>query len=525
MKHKEVPELVEWRGGAVPVGSRIIAASMAMLLMLFANTAAVQGAEDPPDVRSIAEELRNTEGPKRIAALTAVSEAYLAVRFASLEIVKMTLDDKDRTVREQAFAVAMLIGPADTEETVDLLLSQLTSPSLWKRACSVRLLGRLGRAASKAAGPLSSALGNDAEIEQAIVETLGRIGSPAFLATPKLRAIAANKSKPSGLRGEASLALGRIGDLPSVGLLLEATASKGVPLKIGAARGLGELRANSDKVLNRLAVLTTDPNPGVRNTAAWALGHVGEPSKLVINGLLGLLDDEIGPVRRTAIRALRSLQPTEPEIVPPLLKFAGREAATVNRIDAMACLVQIGKPGIVHLDRCLLKDPGDSQKAAAEALGRIAGGWERLVIAAGHDDPGVRLAACFGMRFVAKRDAPRCEAALLAVARDQFTRASAMFAIEELRLYSDRVVDLMREFLSSPAKDRFAVARAFEILGGVANKSGAARKALEEASRSADRGVSAVAKSVLDRLRGKEAGRQGNLVTPVPPENSIRPVK
>jgi HEAT repeat protein len=63
------------------------------------------------------------------------------------------------------------------------------------------------------------------------------------------------------------------------------------------------------RVLPALVTAVRDPDPRVRQWAAWALGRVGRRGKAAVPALTALLQDEDDKVRETAAKALARIDP------------------------------------------------------------------------------------------------------------------------------------------------------------------------------------------------------------------------
>jgi len=254
-----------------------------------------------------------------------------------------------------AAALVALPAAARADEADDRLAKELAGVvrdprlRLAQRVEAARTLGKLGMRAAAAVPDLAAQItrlrGNELEpLQEAVVDALGRIGSPARPALPTL-------ARAAGRSTDIDLALKRTTDS-----LLASSDSQDVGALIRQ-------------------LLSADSS--VRLRAVKALGNLGPAARFATPDLTGALNDADADVRRSAIAALRSLNPeaAASEAVVRSIALDLRDPDAGVRLLALRALARFGRrAGVVAGDlEPLLSDPDpDVRKAAADTLARIA---------------------------------------------------------------------------------------------------------------------------------------------------------
>lgn len=251
----------------------------------------------------------------------------------------------------------LLLAPAAAraDEQDDLLARQLAAvvrdPRLRQaqRIEAARTLGRIGYQAGAAVPDLMQQLailrGPEHELlQEAVIDALGRIGSPARQALPAM-ARAAGRSVDIDLSiKRAKEQILAASDSQDVGALTKQLQSRDASVRLRAVRALRDLGAAARFALPDLQAALNDPDPEVRRAAVNAVQSVqpadAPPSELVVRSIaLDLTSPDAG-IRLLAIR-------------------------TLGRYGRRAGIVAESVQG-------LLADPDpDVRRAAAEALTRI----------------------------------------------------------------------------------------------------------------------------------------------------------
>jgi HEAT repeat protein len=197
-------------------------------------------------------------------------------------------------------------------------------------------------------------------------------------------------SKPdAAVRRSAVFALGKIGDgarraVPQIAKLLETDPDAGVRETAAAAigdmlmdrlPGAGrELAANELKALQR--ALEKDADPRVRRSAAYALGACGPQAAPAVDLLVRSLQHEDASVRQNAAWALGQIGPEqagEAAVEPLCAKL--RDADALVRRDAAGALGLLGRPAAVEPLLGLVNRERDDVvlRTALDALAHLAG--------------------------------------------------------------------------------------------------------------------------------------------------------
>lgn len=259
-------------------------------------------------------------------------------------------------MKRLAVLLAVLIAStaARADEADDALARQLAAVvrdprlRLAQRQEAARTLGKLGPLAGAAVPALTAQLGwlRGAELEslqEAVIDALGRIGSPA---RPSLPALA----RAGGRSTDIDQAIKRATDI-----ILAASDSQDV------------------------AALTRQlqsKDASVRLRAAKALAALGPAARFAVPDLLAAVGDPDADVRRAAVAALRTVQPDgrPSEYLLRAISLDFRDPDPAVRLLAVRSLARFGRAaGAVAAElEPLLGDPDpDVRKAVTEALIRI----------------------------------------------------------------------------------------------------------------------------------------------------------
>ena len=253
--------------------------------------------------------------------------------------------------------IAVLLGGMTTtraDEGDDLLARQLAAVvrdprlTLPQRLEAVRTLGKLGQRAGGAVPDLIAQLdrlrGREQEsLQEAIVDALGRMGSPARVALP---------------------AIAR-------------TGGRSIDIDLAIKRTTDSLLASSDSQdVGALTKQLQSQDSSVRLRAVKALGNLGPAAKFAISDLVGSLNDKDADVRRAAIAALGSIQPEAAPAEQILRSIALdlKDPDATVRLLAVRSIARFGRRAAIvaeDLQPLLTDSDADVRKAAADTLARI----------------------------------------------------------------------------------------------------------------------------------------------------------
>ena len=240
-------------------------------------------------------ELAQTEKSATVPALVAVGAALR--------------NDASPTVREQSAATLGLQKTEDALFALDDLMAAMRQEREPKVRAAVALtLGRYGRAAKQAVGPLTEALSDaDDFVIAASAEALGRIGGEAKSAAPKLLVLA--KSETLNVRRFAVFALGRIepeDPVAAAAAIVRFLRRETMPaLQREAVIALGLLGESGGEVLPALAERFGETDTELKLALLETIGKFGAAGKEIHSRIVPILTGDPNPsIRRQAVRTL-----------------------------------------------------------------------------------------------------------------------------------------------------------------------------------------------------------------------------
>ena len=308
--------------------------------------------------------------PPELKAASAHMLGLIADPQAVPALVTLLSDDR-YFVREQAsFALGRIGQPA-----IDELIDMSGSPAPATRQAAVSALGtacaEIARRARVASGGspasadppevrrsidtiLNSLKDSTVGVRTAAIHALGDAGSPRAVAP----LIALLEDESSTMRGEASLALGKLHNLAVPALISELGSGKPSTRKL-AAEALGET-GSKDAVPALIRLVSTDLS-GARAEAIEALGKIGDPS--AVDAILSAMATGSAGVKQKAISALVALR--DPRVQDALISALTDRDGDSRRAAAIA-LGDLGdQKTIPILEKIVDHDPDPEVRAAA----------------------------------------------------------------------------------------------------------------------------------------------------------------
>jgi HEAT repeat protein len=315
------------------------------------------------------------------------SAAFALGKIGSLAPVPELVDalrDSDASVREaSAFALGE-IGPPpdglDASPIVASLLRALSDVDPRVRRSAAYSLGRYRDRAAAAAQDLEKTLGDrEPVVRQNAAWALGQLGPDAKKAVPALGRLL-QEDKDVLVRRDAAQALGTIGHDAHSALSILLAHFKRDPDVVVRRTALSALvgvvgSEDTDQVGDELRKALNDPDPDVKEDAAFALANIGGPDATAALPILRKAlkeDDDQG--RRLAATALANIGQFALEAAGDLRDALGDPDREV-RLSAALALGRMGPQASKALP-ALVKvldpsQPEDVRKFAAEAIANI----------------------------------------------------------------------------------------------------------------------------------------------------------
>jgi HEAT repeat protein len=183
-------------------------------------------------------------------------------------------------------------------EKLEKMLKDRKEKVRGKAADSLRYIGR-----ETVPSLLNALKGSKKGMQKIIISAIGGIGQEAEFAITEL-------SNILGLKGE-EIEYGRIEQTYSKSIISRITSmfsallsTSSAPVRVEAARALGNIGKGSQEAVSALVYALTDPKYIVRREAALSLGKLGSSADFALNSLIRALDDRNPDVRWRASEAL-----------------------------------------------------------------------------------------------------------------------------------------------------------------------------------------------------------------------------
>ncbi len=349
------------------------------------------------------------------------------------------------------------------------------------------------------------------EVRRAVFRALGRLQDGK--AVPALSFFLSDSSK--AVRAEAIRAIGAIGKLESVDVLLAITRSSEPTERKSAAYGLGLVslmtkkmdKAIQRRLLERLQVLLEDPSSKVRGQAALTLGFLGLPDG--ISPLAAAMKTTRDPeVRWRLVYAIGRIGGKT--AVPHLTRAARFETIWCQEFAALYLGRNKSKSAASALPRLCASPRWKVAALAARGLGKhkSAAGIRALQSALGHWSWHVRAEAARALGVAEDRSSVALLRQRLDIDRSRSVRAALLTSL--IQLDPEKGMALTRQIQqSAPTHMLVAAAKA---VGKLASD-GKRADALKLAKLLFDRGPHAVRTGVLDGIgTSKSPEAQGLLL-------------
>ncbi|MCK5717404.1 MAG: HEAT repeat domain-containing protein [Thiomargarita sp.] len=299
----------------------------------------------------------------------------------------MSIADKDWETRQAAADIIFLNKidvqwPVNHSDILPYLLKGLGdkgSESLYIRAASAMLLGKMGRMAQDSFPQLVKALHDkEMEVRIAATEALGKIGKTAEIVVPLfLESFNDSKSK---VRRMAALSLEDIGsDIVSLKKLvapplIDAFGDEDAEVRRAAIRTIGNIGPAASKVISRLILKLLDNNREVRRAVEIAMLNINpqwQSSDAMHRALPHLVKAlKEGKERHLAAAALGKIGADAVKAVPYLINALADKQQDVCIASAFALgnLGEVAHAAIPYLNKLLQHSEWKMRSAAIGAL-------------------------------------------------------------------------------------------------------------------------------------------------------------
>jgi HEAT repeat protein len=246
---------------------------------------------------------------------------------------------------------------AHADETTDRLAKELVGvvrdprQGLTQRVEAARTLAKLGPQAGGVVPDLIAQLKRlqDDELEplqEAVVETLGAIGSASKAALPTLATVKGRTTDIDQAIKQTTRQILSAEDSQDLKTLIEQTSSRDVGLRLRAVKTLGSQKADAAVAVPALTVALSDPDGDVRRAAVAALRAVQpqvKPSKELVQAVVADLADPDDNVRLTAVRTLGKMGSAANAALPALQPLLNDPDKDIRRAAGEA-LIKLGGP-------------------------------------------------------------------------------------------------------------------------------------------------------------------------------------
>ena len=260
-----------------------------------------------------------------------------------------------RTLGLLALALLASVGRADeaTDKLAKELVGVVRDPrqGVPQRVAAARTLAQLGPQAAVVVPDLIAQLGrlkgDELEaVQEAVIDTLGAIGSAAKPALPTLAAVSGRTTDLDQAIKQATKLLLAADDTRDVKALVEQTTSRDAGLRLRAVKTLGGLKEEAAAAAPALTLALADPDGDVRRAAIAAVRQVqprAKPSKELVQAVTLDLKDEDDGVRLNAVRTLGKLGPAAGAAAPALEPLLADPDKDVRRAAGEALLKLAGQ--------------------------------------------------------------------------------------------------------------------------------------------------------------------------------------
>jgi HEAT repeat protein len=250
-----------------------------------------------------------------------------------------------------------LAGIARADEATDRLAKELVGvvrdprQGVPQRVEAARTLAKLGPQAAAVVPDLIAQMqrlkGDELEpLQEAVIETLGAIGSAAKPALPALATTTGRTTDIDQAIKQTTKQILAAEDTRDVKALVEQTTSRDAGLRLRAVKTLGGLKADAVGAVPALTLALADADGDVRRAAVAAIRLIqpqAKPSKELVQAIAADLKDPDDNVRLNAVRTLGKLGSAAAAAMPALEPLLSDPDKDVRRAAAEAMLKLAGR--------------------------------------------------------------------------------------------------------------------------------------------------------------------------------------
>lgn len=249
------------------------------------------------------------------------------------------------------------IGSVQADEATDRLAKELVGvvrdprQGVTQRVEAARTLAKLGSQAAVVVPDLTAQLkrlkGEELEpLQEAVIETLGAIGSAAKPALPTLATTTGRTIDLDLAIKQSTRQILLADDTRDVKALIEQVSSRDVGVRLRAVKTLGTLKADAATAVTVLSFALSDADGDVRRAAVAALRLIqpqAKPTKELIQAIVADLKDPDDSVRLLAVRNLGKLGQAASAAIPALEPLLTDPDKDIRRAAGEA-LIKLGGP-------------------------------------------------------------------------------------------------------------------------------------------------------------------------------------
>lgn len=436
--------------------------------------------------------------------IDAIQESQEGLREMLPSLMATILKSDKEELRAKATGAARTIGWRNaSEDVVDGLIDALRYGTRLQKIRALMILEEMGPKGRPAAPHLRYMLRSEDEHVIGASSVLGSIGDRS--AIPELLSFCKSHRDVPVARGEAVLALARLGARQIIPLLTRDLRSQSPVLRCFAAMALAELGALPPPTVKALAEVCRDKDARVRTNALRAIAGSGQVDKSTLGVISRGLDDTEPGVQKAAVAAALAMRIHSEDVIAKLFRKCDSNIPSVA-IAAAPALEGIGRPAVGFLSLTLRSGSIQQRALAADLLARIPpDGLRALAAAAASGEFRAAIAAVRGMGAAdpTKEAEEAFMPVLLRMLSERSFHVQCMEVIESLKLSSPDVIKALSVILLDEGEPVLNRTLAVDVLAGFA-KSAAARTALEKAAKSGNADVAKAAAEALKSAQKKQ---------------------